>query len=268
MSAQNWSDLRARTISGVVLAAIALFAVVWGGTPYLFFVALCCGLMIWELSQIAVAKPIVSGILGALSAFGFVASGLIGAVGVVAVFCAVPVALLLSASRERLRVALHAVLVLGAGVSLLVLRGELGLIWLLWMIFVVISTDIAGYFVGRMVGGPKFWPAISPKKTWSGIVGGWVAAGVVGGLFDLRLVGPLVLLSVVLSFASQMGDIAESALKRRFGVKDSSNLIPGHGGFLDRFDALIAAAALVGLVSLFGMADLHGMQMGAGWHGR
>ena len=88
------------------------------------------------------------------------------------------------------------------------------------------ATDVAGYFAGRIIGGPKFWPAVSPKKTWSGTAAGWIAAAIVGLFFAPHLPGPTVLLSVVLSFASQMGDAAESALKRRTGVKDSSNLIP------------------------------------------
>ena len=109
----------------------------------------------------------------------------------------------------------------------------------------VIATDVAGYFVGRIVGGPKFWPKVSPKKTWSGTVGGWVAAAAVGAFFGGW---PLILVSVVTSFFSQMGDAAESAIKRRTGVKDSSNLIPGHGGLMDRFDALMGASLFIMLV--------------------
>ena len=130
------------------------------------------------------------------------------------------------------------------------LRNDVGLISLLWVILVVVATDVAGYFVGRIVGGPKFWPSISPKKTWSGIVGGWIAASMIGAAFDLLLLWPLMIISIALSFASQMGDIAESSLKRRFGVKDSSQLIPGHGGFLDRFDGVISAGLLIGVVAL------------------
>ena len=120
------------------------------------------------------------------------------------------------------------------------------------------ATDIVGYFAGRIFGGPKFWPRFSPKKTWSGTVAGWIGAGIFGALVGPGLLGvswwACGLGAVVLSFAGQMGDIVESALKRRAGVKDSSSLIPGHGGVLDRLDALVAVAALAGVASwVFGV---------------
>ena len=116
----------------------------------------------------------------------------------------------------------------------------------------VVVTDVAGYFAGRMIGGPKFWPKVSPKKTWSGTAAGWVGAALIGALFlSFTNAGrDLIWISAVLAFASQMGDIAESALKRRMGVKDSSALIPGHGGLFDRFDGLLGAALLMLLVAL------------------
>jgi phosphatidate cytidylyltransferase len=119
------------------------------------------------------------------------------------------------------------------------------------MVLVVVVTDIAGYFAGRIIGGPKFWPAVSPKKTWSGTVAGWLSAAVVGLIFlAISTAGiDLIWISSVLAFASQLGDIAESAIKRRAGVKDSSNLIPGHGGLMDRFDGLLGAALFMLLVA-------------------
>ena len=104
-----------------------------------------------------------------------------------------------------------------------------------------------------MFGGPKFWPAISPKKTWSGVACGWAAAALVG-LMLVRIAGAgiaLIWISVLVSFASQMGDIAQSALKRKMGVKDSSDLLPGHGGVFDRFDALLGAVLLLFVISIF-----------------
>jgi phosphatidate cytidylyltransferase len=124
--------------------------------------------------------------------------------------------------------------------------------WLIWLVLVVVVTDIAGYFAGRIIGGPKFWPAVSPKKTWSGTIAGWVCAAIVGMVFlRFTTAGPdLPWISAALSLASQLGDIAESAIKRRMGVKDSSHLIPGHGGLLDRFDGLLGASLLMLLVAL------------------
>ena len=129
--------------------------------------------------------------------------------------------------------------------------GLLPALWIGWLILVVAVTDIAGYFAGRAIGGPKFWPSVSPKKTWSGTMAGWIGAAVVGAIFARwSTAGPeLVLISAVAALASQMGDIAESAIKRRMAVKDSSHLIPGHGGLLDRFDGLIGATLMMVLVT-------------------
>jgi phosphatidate cytidylyltransferase len=134
---------------------------------------------------------------------------------------------------------------------------RLGLVALLWMFAVVWLTDIAAYFAGRRFGGPKLWPAVSPKKTWSGFLGGLgaaVAAGavvvLVAGQFGWEApvpLGAVVVASAVASVLSQLGDLGESALKRRFGAKDSGVLIPGHGGVMDRLDGFWAVAALMGL---------------------
>jgi phosphatidate cytidylyltransferase len=137
-----------------------------------------------------------------------------------------------------------------AGYGLVDLRGDASPLWLVWLVAVVVLTDIAGYFAGRLFGGPKFWPRVSPKKTWSGTAAGWVVAGLLGAAFWAHgLAGPeVVALSVAVAMASQMGDIAQSALKRHVGVKDSSQLLPGHGGVFDRFDGLLGAAVFLLLV--------------------
>jgi len=115
---------------------------------------------------------------------------------------------------------------------------------LLFVLLVVWASDIGGYFAGRAIGGPKLWPRVSPKKTWAGSLGGFVASLAVAAGFVLCGVGkplPLAVLGAVLSVVSQLGDLFESAVKRRFGVKDSSHLIPGHGGLMDRLDGFVAA---------------------------
>ena len=121
---------------------------------------------------------------------------------------------------------------------------------LTFVLLVVWVTDIGGYFAGRGIGGPKLWPRVSPKKTWAGAIGGFVASLVVAAgfvLFGLGKVGPLLLLGAVLSVASQLGDLFESAVKRRFGVKDSSHIIPGHGGLMDRLDGFVAAVVMAAI---------------------
>jgi phosphatidate cytidylyltransferase len=122
---------------------------------------------------------------------------------------------------------------------------------LMFVLLIVWVTDIGGYFAGRGIGGPKLWPRVSPKKTWAGAIGGMVLSLVVGGTFAAYGYGkllPLLVLATVLTIVSQLGDLFESAVKRKFGVKDSSQIIPGHGGLLDRLDgyvfAIVAAAAI------------------------
>jgi phosphatidate cytidylyltransferase len=137
---------------------------------------------------------------------------------------------------------------------------NLGLIGLLWMFAVVWATDIAAYFTGRALGGPKLWRLVSPKKTWSGFFGGLFAGALAGflvawGAQRLGLIHPFslrntIILSVIASVASQLGDLGESALKRHCDVKDSSHLIPGHGGVMDRLDGFWAVSLILGLVLL------------------
>lgn len=246
MSADGkWGDLRARVLSAAVMLIVGLLCLWQGGVVFHVLVAFACAGMIWELTRMMPVKsgrwPIQVAALVLLAFFSvlllppvfmfplLIAPALVGASGL---------------RSDRFRYGLYAVGLILACFGLIALREFRGMEWVLWLIFVVIATDVAGYFAGKTFGGPKFWPSLSPKKTWSGTSAGWIAAFFVGlafGGFGLGLV------SMALSLASQLGDISESALKRRAGVKDSSALIPGHGGLLDRFDGLMAAA-LVTLV--------------------
>ena len=130
---------------------------------------------------------------------------------------------------------------------------------LMFVLLIVWVTDSGGYFAGRGIGGPKLWPRVSPKKTWAGAAGGFIASLAVAAGFaalDLGKTLPLLVLSAVLSVVSQLGDLFESAVKRRFGVKDSSHIIPGHGGLMDRLDGFVAAVVVAALFGfLRGGAD-------------
>ena len=128
-----------------------------------------------------------------------------------------------------------------------------GLSALFLILLVVWATDIGGFVAGRGLGGPKLWPRISPNKTWAGAIGGFAASLVVASGFAAFRFGetvPLLALGAVLSIAAQCGDLFESAIKRRFGVKDSGRLIPGHGGVLDRLDGFVAAIVLAAIFGL------------------
>jgi len=246
-AAARWGDLGPRVASAAVMLAVGAGALWWGGLAFSLLVVALVGLMLWELVRLVdpddtSGRAVSTGIVGALALFVFHLN-LPGWLGIVAVALAVPM-LGWRLPRPRARAMAYIALIMFAGFALIGLREGYGAAWVLWLVVVVIASDVAGYFAGRLLGGPKFWPAISPKKTWSGTVAGWLAAAAVGAAFmaPLQAGAGLVALSVAVALAGQMGDIAESALKRRAGVKDSSALIPGHGGVLDRFDAMIAAA--------------------------
>jgi len=161
----------------------------------------------------------------------------------------------LSAERRRWAVAgfLYAAAALLASVLVRLDQIE-GLVALILVLLVVWATDIGGYFAGRGIGGPKLWPQVSPKKTWAGAIGGFAASLVVAAgfaAFGLGKIAPMLVLGACLSVASQLGDLLESAIKRHFGVKDSSHIIPGHGGLMDRLDGYVAAivvAAIFGIL--------------------
>ena len=128
------------------------------------------------------------------------------------------------------------------------------------------ATDIGAYFAGRAIGGPKLWPAVSPKKTWAGAIGGLAAALVAAiataRVIDVPVVPALLVAATAISVAGQFGDLFESYIKRRFGVKDSGSIIPGHGGLMDRVDALTvggSVAAVIGLIHSAGSDAARGL---------
>ena len=257
----RWGDLSTRVASGVALAIIGLVAIVLGGVWFQILVLFAIAVMIWELWMMAAPEQPVPGMLFAVLG-GAILSAVSGAddLRFLALFCVIPVVGALRAPRVRVGFFLYALALQLGGWALLTFRTEFGLTFLMWIVAIVVVTDIAGYFAGRMLGGPKFWPRISPKKTWSGTVAGWVGAMAVSACFVIwGTFGWVdVALAVLVSFAGQMGDIAKSAVKRKVGVKDSSTLIPGHGGFIDRFDALLGAVLFVALLTAtVGIAGLH-----------
>ena len=131
---------------------------------------------------------------------------------------------------------------------------DIGLLTILWLFFVVWATDIMAYVAGRTFGGPKLAPSISPGKTWSGLGGGMAGAAVIGGLMSLVMepfdLLPSIVLALGLAVVAQIGDLAESSLKRKAGVKDSGGLIPGHGGLFDRIDGLLFAAPVLAVIMM------------------
>jgi phosphatidate cytidylyltransferase len=138
-----------------------------------------------------------------------------------------------------------------ASVALLRMSPSYGLPAILWLFAVVWGADIAAYFAGRLIGGPRLWPSVSPGKTWAGAIVGALAGALLGLMLApwTNRVTALLGLGLATAIVSELGDLFESALKRRFGVKDSSGLIPGHGGLMDRLDAFVAASLFAAIVA-------------------
>ena len=253
------SELKLRVISALILAALILTATLIGGLPFRLIWAAVGGFVLYEwLTIMGLTRwraIIPAAALAMLAIPDLSMPVLVPAIIVIAIAA---VALTEDAALRRLAfggVIYAAVLAVGPA-YLRDLEGGLAII--LWSFAVTWGTDIAAYFVGRRFGGPKLSPRFSPKKTWSGAVGGALIGTVAGGLVWLvakPLIGApghfigVLMVSLIASIVGQMGDIGESALKRRFGVKDSSNLIPGHGGFMDRLDAYWAAIAMALIVA-------------------
>ena len=252
------AELVLRVVSALVLAPLALGAVILGGWAFVVFWSLAAIGVYWEWTRfIFGAAGLLRGIgIAALAVAGLLAgAGYAGAALVVLALGAVAAGL---ASPDRALWALGGVAYAGtvlAGPVLLRRDAELGVVALIFLFAVVWATDIVAYFAGRLIGGPKLAPGISPKKTWSGAIGG--ALGAVGAAAAVAagagLTNPLAVcgLALLLSTACQAGDLFESAVKRRFGVKDSSRIIPGHGGLMDRLDGFLAAA---GAAAILGVA--------------
>lgn len=250
MTSPRWNDLGERIGVGAVIAVIGLVGMWLGGLIFAALTIVISGVIVWEL--VRMLDPDAPAMR-----LGLVAAGLLFLAEVLPPAYALPVCLLPAfagaawLNRRRVTFALFTVLILLAGLGLFYLRTNYGFTWMLWLALVVIVNDVFGYVFGRMIGGPKLWPRVSPNKTWSGTLAGWGGAVIVGlGFGAFTAAGmEIVPVSIALAMAAQIGDIAESAVKRRAGVKDSSSLLPGHGGLFDRFDGMLGASVTLLLVS-------------------
>jgi phosphatidate cytidylyltransferase len=262
------SELILRILSGLVMAPLAVGVAYLGGWAFVVFWSIAALLVLWEWCTLVAAGErstvlLITGaavflaILLAASAADaegshsvrLVAGGTLLLMGMLATAALAP-------SDRRVWTAAGIPYAGLLGIAPIVLRSDAqyGFLAIVFLFAVVWATDIVAYFVGRAIGGPKLAPRISPKKTWSGAIGGTVAAigaaltvATAAELPNLPAVG---LIAAAVSALAQVGDLFESALKRRFGAKDSSHLIPGHGGLMDRLDGFVAAAILAALIGL------------------
>jgi phosphatidate cytidylyltransferase len=250
-------NLLTRVIAALILAPAAI-AIAWaGGWLWAGLVSMAAiGLYVEWLTIVGLGRnagAIAAG-TAALSLSGFcLASGRTEAALVTVVLGVVSVALVCPGRRAWAAAGLCYAAAAEIASVLVRLDQVSGFVALVLVLLVVWVTDIGGYFAGRGIGGPKLWPRVSPKKTWAGAMGGFVASLVIAlGFAACKLgeTGSLLLLAAGLSIASQLGDLFESAVKRRFGVKDSSQIIPGHGGLLDRLDGFVAAIVLAAFIGI------------------
>ena len=253
------NNLALRVLSAVVLAPLALFAAYLGGWPFALFWGAAALAVLWEWITL-VAGPayrlMFSSCGAAIVIAGFVAWLGRPVAALLMVGLGAFAAAVFAPPERRLWVSIG----VGYGGAMLLapmfLRADsiYGFVVIVLLFAIVWTTDIVGYFAGRAFGGPKLLPSVSPKKTWSGAIAG-AAGAVIAALLVVGLVGSfnslaIIIIALVLSVLAQFGDLFESWVKRQFGAKDSSHLIPGHGGVMDRLDGFWAAAFAACLIGL------------------
>ncbi len=259
----NWSNLRSRVASATVLVPTVVAAVWFGDVWYLGLILVGVALLAREWAEMSARRSAlaVAVAIGAAVAISVIVAfrGHYYVTWPVVIIGALAAALMARGAVERRADAAYGVIYIAPAVIAMIWlrRMDAGLSWTLLMFTVTWFADIFAFVAGSIFKGPKLWPRYSPNKTWSGFFGGLVAAslGAIGivalslvlpALPDLHLAWPVAaLIGLLGGLATMMGDLWESILKRRFGVKDSGDLIPGHGGMLDRVDGLMFAAIVV-----------------------
>jgi len=259
------SDVRLRLLSGIILAPLVFGVVYLGGSAFAAVVALvvATGLYEWlKLVDPAAPLPDRCGLYGSLALTLLLIAVGMPSLSIVTLAMATTIFYVQRSNNDLPHSFWFAVglpYMAGSGLALIYLRDTpvIGLGIIAYLLAVVWGMDIGAYFTGRLIGGPKLWPSVSPNKTWSGFIGGCVVAFLAawGVLVFTHAASHAVglVVAVLLAAVSQGGDLFKSFFKRRAGVKDSGNLIPGHGGILDRIDGLVFAALLLAfLQAIFG----------------
>jgi phosphatidate cytidylyltransferase len=253
-------DLLPRVISGVVMAAVTLGLTFAGFLPFAGLILVIAVIVAWEWGSVVRGVGIdittIAHVAAVVVAVALVTMGLV-ALALLALLIGAILVGLLATGRHPWTSATGVAFAGLPAIALIWLRDDpnFGLLAVLFVMIVVVVTDTAAYFSGRLIGGPKLWPRVSPNKTWAGLIGAVTASALAGALYASLVAGShaakLALLGAGLAIVAQGGDLAESALKRRFGAKDASNIIPGHGGFMDRIDGLVTAAVAAALFAAF-----------------
>ncbi|MDX2205364.1 MAG: phosphatidate cytidylyltransferase [Hyphomicrobiaceae bacterium] len=253
------ADFPVRLVSGIVMALVGAGAIAAGPVPFYCLVTVVTVALSWEWSHmvrgtsfdaVAGIHMVAAGLGAVLAALGW------PALGVMLVLIGAILAFVLSIGGPSIFSAMGVLYAGLPSIALIWIRSdpELGLLAIGFLVLVVVATDVSAFLAGRSIGGAKLWPAVSPNKTWSGLAGAVAGSAVVAAVYGLLVpvasAPRLAVIGGVLAVVAQAGDLFESGLKRHFHVKDTSNLIPGHGGVMDRVDGLVAAALAVGLAAL------------------
>ena len=254
----KWADLGVRATSALVLIPAVLLDIWMGGIWFELFVAFLGLLMAHEWTNIVHQR---SSSQFALHAAAVLCAallpqeiGILPAIGIVMGIAAHGLVANAYSDRDKTFFAYAGIPYVALPVlALVLLRSDTvwGVHAIMWLMLVVWATDTFAYFAGRIIGGPKLAPVLSPKKTWAGLLGGMAGAALVSTLYAVYWLpswAALAGVAAALAVVAQLGDIFESALKRRYGMKDSGNLIPGHGGVLDRVDGLVVAGAVAAII--------------------
>lgn len=260
LGARVGKDLGPRVASGVVMA-VAAAAFTWaGGWPFAGMILAIGVVLAWEWSRVVRGPDFDVAMIAHMVAAGTaVILSAIGAIGlsILALLIGAILVILLTVGHHP---ALSSLGVWYAGlpaIALLWFRQDpvYGLAAVAFLIVIVVVTDTAAYFSGRLIGGPRVWPRVSPNKTWAGLIGALIGSALAGAgiatLLPHTSGAKLAALAALLALMAQAGDFAESALKRKFGAKDASNIIPGHGGIMDRVDGLVAAVIVAAMIAAF-----------------
>lgn len=262
MMSAKWGDLGTRTASALILIPAVIACAWFGGIWFKGFVLLLAGLMAHEWASMVHPKNPVQYILhmGA-AACGTVLPEAVGveyALLVILGLALVSGAMVRAGRSAASKWSYFGIFYVGfPALAFVLLRGDpdYGFAAILWIFLIVWSADTLAYFAGRIIGGPKLAPSISPKKTWAGLGGAVAGSALVSIIFayvtQLNGIWALAILAACLALVEQAGDLFESSLKRFHGVKDAGGLIPGHGGIIDRVDGLIAVAVVAALIGIF-----------------
>ena len=260
ISSENFRNFLLRSLSTAVITPIVGYILVIGGDYFSLFIATLGAVMIWEMAR-AIFGAVYSRFLIILSTgFGVmilltglkIGISLISTVALLFLVLFSIYCLVIKQVDKITKFLICSLFIVIPCILFLWLRETKELIIVFWMLSCVIATDIGAYVIGKIIGGAKLAPKTSPNKTWSGLIGGVTASAFTGlgfSVFWMEKHFKFVCLSLMIAIVAQMGDLLESHFKRKYSLKETSNIIPGHGGIMDRLDGHMAAVTFIALIS-------------------